>query len=91
MCVRLLRPGAFDTRMVRFRRMFNRGLLANSHFCKTTSLGAATLSLMTLNPCINLSFDGQCEAAFKFYERRYRKRSRRSVLACSRIASASLG
>jgi len=27
------------------------------------------MSLMTLNPCINLSFDGQCEAAFKFYER----------------------
>ena len=24
---------------------------------------------MTLNPCINLWFDGQCEAAFKFYER----------------------
>jgi PhnB protein len=24
---------------------------------------------MTLNPCVNLSFDGQCEAAFKFYER----------------------
>ena len=24
---------------------------------------------MDLNPCINLSFDGQCEAAFKFYER----------------------
>jgi len=24
---------------------------------------------MTLNPCINLPFDGQCEAAFKFYER----------------------
>lgn len=24
---------------------------------------------MTLNPCIGLSFDGQCEAAFKFYER----------------------
>jgi PhnB protein len=24
---------------------------------------------MNLNPCINLSFDGQCEAAFKFYER----------------------
>src|SRR5947207_11222127 len=24
---------------------------------------------MTLNPCINLSFDGQCEAAFKLYER----------------------
>jgi PhnB protein len=24
---------------------------------------------MTLNPCIQLSFDGQCEAAFKFYER----------------------
>jgi PhnB protein len=23
---------------------------------------------MTLDPCINLSFDGQCEAAFKFYE-----------------------
>ena len=31
--------------------------------------GAAIMSLMTLNPCINLSFDGQCEAAFKFYER----------------------
>lgn len=27
------------------------------------------MSLMTLDPCINLSFDGQCEAAFKFYER----------------------
>jgi PhnB protein len=27
------------------------------------------MSLMTLNPCINLSFDGQCEAAFTFYER----------------------
>ena len=27
------------------------------------------MSLMNLNPCINLSFDGQCEAAFKFYER----------------------
>jgi hypothetical protein len=27
------------------------------------------MSLMTLNPCINLSFDGRCEAAFKFYER----------------------
>jgi PhnB protein len=24
---------------------------------------------MTLNPCINLSFNGQCEAAFKLYER----------------------
>jgi PhnB protein len=24
---------------------------------------------MTLNPCINLTFDGRCEAAFKFYER----------------------
>jgi len=24
---------------------------------------------MDLNPCINLSFDGQCEAAFRFYER----------------------
>jgi len=24
---------------------------------------------MALNPCINLSFDGQCEAAFTFYER----------------------
>jgi len=24
---------------------------------------------MTLNPCINLSFDGQCEAAFRHYER----------------------
>ena len=27
------------------------------------------MGLMTLNPCINLSFDGQCEAAFKLYER----------------------
>ena len=27
------------------------------------------MSLMTLSPCINLSFNGQCEAAFKFYER----------------------
>jgi PhnB protein len=26
------------------------------------------MSLMTLDPCINLSFDGRCEAAFKFYE-----------------------
>jgi PhnB protein len=24
---------------------------------------------MNLNPCINLSFNGDCEAAFKFYER----------------------
>lgn len=24
---------------------------------------------MPLNPCINLSFDGQCEAAFRLYER----------------------
>jgi PhnB protein len=24
---------------------------------------------MNLDPCINLSFDGQCEAAFKLYER----------------------
>ncbi|MGH9722447.1 MAG: VOC family protein [Bryobacteraceae bacterium] len=24
---------------------------------------------MTLSPCINLSFNGQCEAAFKHYER----------------------
>jgi PhnB protein len=24
---------------------------------------------MDLNPCVSLSFDGQCEAAFKFYER----------------------
>ena len=24
---------------------------------------------MTLNPCINVSFDGQCEAAFRLYER----------------------
>jgi PhnB protein len=23
---------------------------------------------MTLDPCINLSFDGRCEAAFRFYE-----------------------
>jgi PhnB protein len=27
------------------------------------------MSLMTLDPCINLSFDGRCELAFKFYER----------------------
>jgi PhnB protein len=27
------------------------------------------MGVMTLDPCINLSFDGQCEAAFKFYER----------------------
>src|SRR5262249_42553451 len=45
------------------------GSPASSHFYKTTSLGAAKMNLMTLNPCINLSFDGQCEAAFKFYER----------------------
>src|SRR5258707_6908203 len=45
------------------------GLPASSHFYKTTKLGAATMSMMNLNPCINLSFDGQCEAAFKFYER----------------------
>src|SRR3989454_9526501 len=45
------------------------GLPASSHFYKTTRLGTAIMSLMTLNPCINLSFDGQCEAAFKFYER----------------------
>ncbi len=27
------------------------------------------MDLMKLNPCIGLSFDGQCEAAFHFYER----------------------
>ena len=27
------------------------------------------MGLMTLSPCINLSFNGQCEAAFRFYER----------------------
>src|ERR1051325_10066660 len=27
------------------------------------------MNVMTLEPCINLCFDGQCEAAFKFYER----------------------
>ncbi len=27
------------------------------------------MSMMSLNPRIGLSFDGQCEAAFKFYER----------------------
>lgn len=27
------------------------------------------MKLMSFNPCINLSFNGQCEAAFKFYER----------------------
>src|SRR5262245_31488907 len=45
------------------------GSLASSHFCKTTSLVAAIMNPMNLNPCINLSFNGQCEAAFKFYER----------------------
>src|SRR5690242_6662868 len=44
-------------------------LAASSHFCKTTSLEAAIMNPMTLNPCINLSFNGQCEAAFKLYER----------------------
>src|SRR5262249_35205023 len=42
------------------------GLPASSHFYKTTKLGAATMSVMNLNPRIGLSFDGQCEAAFKF-------------------------
>lgn len=27
------------------------------------------MSLMTLHPCVNLSFNGQCEAAFRHYER----------------------
>jgi PhnB protein len=27
------------------------------------------MTSMKLNPAINLTFDGQCEAAFKFYER----------------------
>jgi len=27
------------------------------------------MSLMTLHPCVNLSFNGQCEAAFRYYER----------------------
>lgn len=27
------------------------------------------MSLMNLNPCINLAFNGQCEAAFKLYQR----------------------
>src|SRR6266849_5426847 len=44
------------------------GLPASFHFYKTTKLGAATMSVMNLNPRIGLSFDGQCEAAFKFYE-----------------------
>ena len=30
---------------------------------------AAIMNFMELNPCINLSFDGRCEAAFRFYER----------------------
>jgi PhnB protein len=34
-----------------------------------SNLEIAIMSLMILEPCINLSFDGQCEAAFKFYER----------------------
>src|SRR6202158_5379972 len=45
------------------------GLAGSFHFYKTTSSAAAIMSAMTLDPCINLSFDGQCEAAFKFYER----------------------
>jgi PhnB protein len=39
------------------------------HFYKTTKSGAATMSMMNLHPRIGLSFDGQCEAAFQFYER----------------------
>jgi PhnB protein len=31
--------------------------------------GVAIMSLMVMNPCIHLSFDGRCEAAFVFYER----------------------
>ncbi len=27
------------------------------------------MTLMTLHPCVNLSFNGQCEAAFRHYER----------------------
>ena len=27
------------------------------------------MSLMTLDPSVNLSFNGQCEAAFRYYER----------------------
>jgi PhnB protein len=38
-------------------------------FYKPTNWGAAIINLMTLNPSINLSFDGHCEAAFKLYER----------------------
>src|SRR5438270_9999994 len=45
------------------------GLPTSFHFYKTTKLGAATMSVMNLNPRIGLSFDGQCEAAFQFYER----------------------
>src|SRR2546422_11452355 len=45
------------------------GLPPSSHSYKTTKLAAATMSLMNLSPRIGLSFDGQCEAAFKFYER----------------------
>ena len=42
---------------------------ARPHFYKTISSEAAIMRLMALNPCINLSFNGQCEAAFQFYER----------------------
>src|SRR5712671_6796063 len=45
------------------------GLPTSSHFYKTTKLGAATMSVMNFNPRIGLSCDGQCEAAFQFYER----------------------
>ena len=41
----------------------------SSHFYKTTNWEATTMTLMTLHPCVNLSFNGQCEAAFRHYER----------------------
>ena len=39
------------------------------YFYKTTKMDGAMMSMMNLNPRIGLSFDGQCEAAFQFYER----------------------
>ena len=44
----------------------------SSQFYKTTKCPAAMIeskeSAVQINPCVSLSFDGRCEAAFKFYE-----------------------
>src|SRR5690348_8920482 len=45
---------------------------ASFHFsntpCPPPAMMDARRTAMTLNPSINLCFNGQCEAAFKFYE-----------------------